>query len=192
VSHNSCVELEISGGETIEFSPSEMLEYIRYIQHYSSVKPRTYWCEFPFYIIISGARQIFRLGYRPEDLAHIDTIEKKVWKKHQSYLKRLDRFPLDKAEYYLRIKEAYGINSIRGLAKMIGEDWSCIARILKTLDLSEPIKAFLRENKDDPALVKFFNLRRHLEIVKQGEERFQLARFREYMEEYENSMTVYK
>ena len=30
-----------------------------------------------------------------------------------------ERFPLDKAEYYLRLKEAHGINSVRGLAKII-------------------------------------------------------------------------
>jgi len=176
----------LSDAESMEFSPSEMLKYINFVQKYASIRPRTYWLDVPFYTAIKGFRQYFRFGCRPEDLAHIDTIEQKVWKKHQSFLNRLDRFPLDKAEYYLRIKEAYGINSIRGLAKMIGEDWSCISRILKTLSLSEPIKAFLRENKDDPALVKFFNLRRHLDIARQGEERLQLARFRELLELFED------
>ena len=66
---------------------------------------------------------------------------------------------------------------------MLGEDWSYISRILKTLDLSEPIKAYLREKKSDPDLVRFFNLRRHLDIVREGEERLQLTRFRKLIVE---------
>jgi len=171
-----------------EYSAGEMLKYIHYVLKYALIRPRTYWVEFPFYTTIQGANQHFSLGYRPEDLSQIDTIDQNAWKKHQSYLNRLERFPLDKAEYYLRIKEAYGINSIRGLAKMIGEDWSCISRVLKTLDLSEPIKAFLRENKDDPAIVRFFSLRRYLNIAQQGEERLQLARFNELIEEFKDNL----
>lgn len=182
----------MSDGESMEFSPSEMLKFINYIQKYAAIRPRTYWIDIPFYTTINGFKQHFRFGCRPEDLAHINTIEQKSWEKHRSYLNRLDRFPLDKAEYYLRIKEVYGINSIRGLAKMIGEDWSCISRALKTLDLSEPIKAFLRENKDDPAIVRFFSLRRYLNIVQQGEERLQLARFKEYIEEFEEKSFLVK
>jgi len=61
----------------IESDPSEMLEYVRHIKRYAIVKPRIYWCEFPFLIIIAGSRQKFCLGYRPEDLAYIDTIGQK-------------------------------------------------------------------------------------------------------------------
>jgi len=128
-----------------EFSDEEMLKYIRFIQIRASFRPRTYWYETPFYSVIKNAKPYFCFGYRPKDLEHIDVIEQKTWKKHLSYLNRLNRFPLDKAEYYQRIKEVYGINSIRGLAIMIGEDWSCVARTLKVLDLVEPIKSYLTD-----------------------------------------------
>ena len=178
---------EPSGGETIEFSPSEMLEYVDVIQKYSGIRPRTYWCEFPFYTVINGFRQQYRLGYRPEDLAHLDTIEQKAWKKHQAHLNRLERFPIEKAEYYLRLKEAHGVSTVRGLAKITGEDWSHIARILRTLELSQSIKDYLKENKKDPEIMKFFNIRRLTDIVRQGEERLQVARFSEYMEQFKES-----
>ena len=183
--HNSCEELELSGGETIEFSPPEMLEYIRYIWQHASISPRTYWCEFPYYTVIKNAKQHFRLGYRPEDLSDIEIIEQKAWEKHQSYLNRLECFPLDKAEYYLRLKEAHGVSSVRGLAKITGEDWSCIARVLRILELPGSIKDFLKSNKEDSLIVKLFSLRKLLDIIRQGEERLQLARFGELLGEVE-------
>ena len=190
LSHNSCVELEFSGGETIEFSSSEMLEYIRYIQRYATIPTRTYWCEFPFYTVINNFKQQYRLGYRPEDLFHIETIEQKVWEKHLVHLNRLEKFPLNKAEYYLRLKESHGVNSVRGLSKITGEDWSYIARILRTLDLPEAIKGFLKSNKDNSSIIQFFHLRRLLDIVRQREERLQIARFRELMEECEERKII--
>jgi hypothetical protein len=102
-----------------------------------------------------------------------------------THLNRLERFPLDKAEYYLRLKESQGVNSIRGLAKITGEDWSYIAKIIRTLDLPDSIKYFLRSNKSAPAILQFFHLRKLLDIVREGEERLQLARFREMIEELE-------
>jgi len=162
-----------------------MLEFTKYIQRYSSVTPRTYVFEFPFYTIINKFRQKFCLGHRPEDLDHIITIERRALERHQAHMNRLERFPLDKAEYYLKLKEAHGVNSVRGIAKITGEDWSYIAKILRTLSLPEPIKDFLKNNKHDPAILRFFHLRKLLNIIRQGEERLQLARFRELMEEFE-------
>jgi hypothetical protein len=173
-----------------EFTPSEMLAYVRYIERYSKIRPRTFWCEFPFYTVITAARQKYCLGYRPEDLAHLETIEQKAWKKHQAHLIRLEQFPLEKAEYYLRLKEAHGINSVRGLSRITGEDWSYIARILKTLDLPESVKNFLKSNKKNSTVIKFFHLRRLLDILRQGEERLQLARFQEFMVDFQESSVM--
>lgn len=159
-----------------------MSEYLRYVQKYSRIMPRTYWSEYPFYQIVSGLRQYYRIGYRPEDLAHLETIEKKALRKHEVHLQRLENFPLDKAEYYLRLKEVHGVG-IRGLSEITGEDWSYIAKVLRTLELPESVKDFLKENKNNIAIVKCFNLKRLLDIVKQGEERLQLARFKELLEE---------
>lgn len=173
-------------------NPSEINSFARYLQKYADIQPRTYWWEFPFYIIIRSFRQKFCLGKRPEDLDQIATIEKRAWERHLAHLNRLERFPLDKAEYYLRLKQSQGVNSIRGLAKITGEDWSYIAKIIRTLDLPESIKEFLRSNKNNPAILQFFHLRKLLDIVRQGEERLQLARFREIVQEFEenNNMVV--
>ena len=171
----------MSEEETLVIDPPEMRTYIGYILKYAAIQPRTYWCDFPFFIMIKGFRQNFCLGYRPEDLSDIETIEQKTWKKHQSYLNRLENFPLDKAEYYLRLKEVHGVNTVRGLAQITGEDWSSIARILRTLELPEQIKGFLRNNKENPDIVKVFSLRKLIDITRQGEERLQMARFSEIL-----------
>ncbi|MFH1691295.1 MAG: hypothetical protein ABIC68_01800 [Candidatus Omnitrophota bacterium] len=112
-------------------------------------------------------------------------LQQKVWKRHQSHLNRLSRFPLDKAEYYQRLKEVHTVNTVRGLSKITGEDWSYIAKILRVLVLPEAIKDFLRNNKNNSTIVKLFTLSRLLDIVRQGEETLQMVRFREVMEEFE-------
>jgi hypothetical protein len=159
-----------------------MLEYIHYIRKHSEVYPRTYWVEFPFYFALDNHKKYFCFGYRPEDFNYIDTINNRALKKHQAYLNRLEQFPLDKAELYLRLKEAHGVSTVRGLSKITGEDWSYIAKVLRLLDLPDLIKDFLRNNKNDPEMVQFFNLSKLLDIVRQGEEALQLSRFREFME----------
>lgn len=40
--------------------------------------------------------------------------------------------------------ESRGLKSIRALAKVTGEDWSRVARMLKLLELPEPVLEFLR------------------------------------------------
>ncbi len=138
--------------------PSEMTRFTQYLRKYAGIQPRTYWWEFSFYTVISRARQRFFLGKRPEDLDHIDTIEKRTWERHLAHLDRLERFPLEKAEYYVRLKESRGANTVRDLARITGEDWSYIARILRTLELPASIKSFLLSNKSDPAILQFFHL----------------------------------
>ena len=91
---------------TIAFDPPDMIEYVHHAQRTVSLKPRTYWCEFPFYTIIRSGKQNLSFGYRPEDLASVETIEQKAWKKHQAHLSRLERFPLEKAEYLPEIKRS--------------------------------------------------------------------------------------
>jgi len=118
----------LSEGELNLVNPSEMISFTKRLWKYADIQPRTYWWETPFYTIIRRARQKFCLGNRPEDLAHIAIIEQRTWQKHLTHLDRLEHFPLDKAEYYLRLKESHGVNSVRGLAKITGEDWSGIAK----------------------------------------------------------------
>ncbi len=55
------------------------------------------------------------------------------------------------------------------------------------MTLAQPIREYLNSHKDNPQIVKFFHLRRLIEIVRQGEERLQLACFRELLNEcFEN------
>lgn len=159
-----------------------MREHVQCVRQTSNLRPRTFWCEFPFYTVIRCGKQSLNFGHRPEDLAHIETIEQKAWKKHQAHLKRLERFPLEKAEYYQRLKKVHDIKTVRGLAAVTGEDWSYIARILKTLTLAEPIKDYLKTHKEDPVILKHFPMRVLLDIVWQGDERLQLSKFRKYLE----------
>jgi len=159
-----------------------MVEFIKYLKSCSTIWPRTYFYEFPFFISITNFKRKICFGTRPEDLAHMGILQQKTWKRHQSYLNRLSRFPLDKAEYYQRLKEAHAVNTVRGLSKITGENWSYIAKILRVLALPEAVKDFLRNNKNDPYIVKFCTLRRLLNIVRQGEERLQLSYFRQLVE----------
>lgn len=182
--HNClCGSFSLPEKDLTEFSDMDMLAYLKYLQKYATAILRTYWCEFPYYTVISKFKQHLCFGFRPDDLSDIKTIEQKALKKHQAYFNRLENFSLDKAEYYLRLKEAHGVNTVRGLSKITGEDWSCIARVLKILNLPESIKDYLRNNKNDPVVVKFFTLRKLLDIVRQGEEVLQIAKFNELVEE---------
>jgi hypothetical protein len=115
-------------------------------------------------------------------LAEAGTIDQRIWEKHQTYLQRLENFPLKKAAYYRDLQESTGIKSARGLSEITGEDWSYIAKVLKTLSLSTPIQEFLNTHRE-PTIIQHFHLRRLLEILRLQEEHLQFARFREILEE---------
>ena len=148
----------------------------------NSVDLRIFHYEQPFYNIFKQRRQQFCFGERPEALLDVQTINQRILEKHQTYLKRLENFPLKKAEYYRNLQESKGVKSVRALSEITGEDWSYIARVLKVLELPESIQKFLKENQQSE-IVKHFNLRRLLEIVRLGDESSQLAKFRELFDE---------
>src|SRR3989338_3296810 len=118
-----------------------------------------------FYSILQHRQQQIIFGERPGNLCAIKTVDQRIWEKHQTYLKRLENFPLKKARYYQQLKETTGIKSVRGLAEITGEDWSYIARVLKTLELPQQIQQFLNSNQD-PETVRHFHLKRLLELVR--------------------------
>jgi hypothetical protein len=97
-------------------------------------------------------------------------------------LERLENFPLKKAEYYRELQRTTGIKSVRGLSEITGEDWSYIAKLLKTLELPIAIQDYLK-NHQEPEIVKHFHLKHLLEIVRLEFETLQLAKFREMLEE---------
>ena len=143
---------------------------------------RTLLYEKSFYTIFEHSRKQIVFGKRPEDLTETGAISMRVWEQHQTYLKRIENFPLEKAEYYKNLKESTGTKSIRALSEITGEDWSYIARVLKTLELPEAIREFLRTHKE-PSIVKHFHLRKLLELVRMEDQESQLLRFREMLEE---------
>ncbi len=195
VSHPRCnpqtnrrqAEPQASGGFSLPASPApripaaEMRRYIRRARKLSRVRPRTFWFEYSYYTVTIGDEQRFHFGVRPQDLAHLESIRKREWERHQAYLERLEQFPLDKADYYVRMRENYAINTVRGLGQLTGEDWSKIAKLLRILDLPDAIKDYLRNHKDEPEIVEFFTLNRLLDIVRSGNEREQLYQFRKMM-----------
>ncbi len=135
-----------------------------------------------FYSIFQHRRQQIVFGERPEDLAQAGTIDQRILEKHQTYLHRLENFPLKEAAYYRQLQDSTGIKSVRALSEITGEDWSHIARVLKTLELPAPIQDFLNTHRE-PEILKHFHLQRLLEIVRAGNEDHQYARFRKSLEE---------
>lgn len=133
-----------------------------------------------FYSIFNNRRQQIVFGERPNDLADVQSIDKRIWEKHQTYLKRIENFPLKKAAYYRNLQETTGTKSVRALSEMTGEDWSYIARVLKTLKLTEPIQLFFRENQQN-AVVRYFHLSRLLELVRIEGQDAQLAKFKDML-----------
>lgn len=146
---------------------------------------RTFKYSQTFYSIYQHRRQQIIFGDRPKELSEVETVDQKVWEKHQTYLQRLENYPLKKAAYYRDLQESTGIKSVRGLSEITGEDWSSIARVLKTLELPDSIQSFLKDNQQ-PEIVKHFHLRRLVEIVRLGDEHSQLARFRTMLDEFDS------
>ena len=150
--------------------------------HANKFKARIFKFSQPFYSIFNQRRQQIVFGERHEDLQNVQSIDKRILEKHQTYLRRIEDYPLKKAAYYRNLQESTGVRSVRGLSEITGEDWSHIARVLKTLELTASIQKFLKENQQ-PEIVKSFNLRRLIEIVRLGDDQAQYARFREMLGE---------
>ncbi len=137
-----------------------------------------------FYSIYKSGKRVFVLEDRPNSLKTGLIPTQKDLQKHRIFQKRLENNPIKKAEYFKRLMESTGASSIRQLAEMTGEDWSYIAKLLRILNLPQGIREVLTKNPF-PQIVKHFHLRRLLEIVKLGDERLQLARFREILDKLE-------
>ncbi len=138
---------------------------------------RTFQYSQTFYSIYQHRRRQIVFGERPKELDEVETVDQKVWKKHQTYLQRLENFPLKKAAYYRGLQESTGVKSVRSLSEITGEDWSSIARLLKTLELPELIQTFLNQNQQ-PAIMKHFHLRRLIELTRLPQDA-QIQRFHE-------------
>ena len=116
-------------------------------------------------------------GELRKELIDAETITMQVLDKRRVYLERLENQPLKKAEYYQRLQESTGVKSVRGLSEITGEDWSYIAKVLRTMELPVPIQDYLK-NHQDQETVKRFHLKRLLELVRAEDEGSQISLFR--------------
>ncbi len=125
-------------------------------------------------------RKRFVLGERPDVFKHLDSIDQAAWKQYETYLNRTT--PLERAEFYARKMEGGRFRSIRALARSLGQHVSGIARHLKLLELSEPIRGWLREHRT-PEYVRYFTEKRLRELLPLGDSRVAWKRFQTMIEE---------
>jgi hypothetical protein len=104
---------------------------------------------------------VLELSPKPKDLPD-GTVDQRAWKQYQSYLSRVR--PVARAEFYKRLMERQGLKTTRAVARVTGEDHSRIARVLRILELPEPVLKYLRTH-DSPAGVGYFTEGRLRELV---------------------------
>jgi hypothetical protein len=109
----------------------------------------------PFFKRYNHRQVVFHLDHKPEVLG-VGGTSQRAWQTYQSYLGRVR--VVARADFYKRLMARHGCKSVRALARITGEDWSRIARILKILELPGPVLDYLRTH-DSPALVRCFNER---------------------------------
>lgn len=115
----------------------------------------------PFYRRYHKRQAVFELGEKPEVLGD-GSVTERAWHNYQAYLNRVR--PVARAEFYKRLLERNGCKSIRALSRITGEDHSRIARVLKVLELPEPILDYLR-TCDIPAVVGYFTEHRLRDLI---------------------------
>jgi hypothetical protein len=133
----------------------------------------------PFFKRFSRRRAIFHLDHKPEVLGFGGTTER-AWKAYQSYLGRVR--VVARADFFARLKERHGCKSLRALARLTGEDWSRIARILKILELPGPVLDYLRTH-DSPAMARCFSEKRLHELLAIGDANRIWNRFQSMLKE---------
>jgi hypothetical protein len=82
----------------------------------------------PFFKRYNRRQPVFQLDFKPEVLG-TGALRQRAWQTYQSYLGRVR--VIARADFYARLMERYRLKSVRALARLTGEDWSRIARILR-------------------------------------------------------------
>jgi hypothetical protein len=119
----------------------------------------------PFFKRYNHRQVVFHLDHKPQVLGDGGTSQR-AWQTYQSYLGRVR--VVARADFYKRLMARHGCKSVRALARITGEDWSRIARILKILELPAPVLDYLRTH-DSPALVRCFTERRLHDLREVGD-----------------------
>lgn len=126
--------------------------------------------------------RVLELSRKPKDLPD-GPVDQRSWKQYQSYLSRIR--PVARADFYKRLMERQGLKTVRAVAKVTGEDWSRIAKVLKILELPDPVLEYLRTH-DSPDVVQCFTEARLRELLSLKDPRSIWNRFRALLEEIGN------
>jgi hypothetical protein len=133
----------------------------------------------PFFKRYNHRQAVFHLDHKPELLGAGGT-SLRAWQSYQSYLGRVR--VVARADFYKRLMARHGCKTVRALARITGEDWSRICRILKILELPAPVLDYLRTH-DSPALVRCFSEKRLHELRGLGDPDKIWNRFRSMLKE---------
>lgn len=140
---------------------------------------RTLPVQSPFFSRYQNARRVVELQPKPVALGS-KAVDQLSWRQYQSYLARVR--PVARADFYKRLRERQGCQSIRALARTTGEDWSRVAKVLKLLELPAPVLEYLRTH-DDPHVVRFFSERRLRDLLRHRDARRIWQEFQVLLEE---------
>jgi hypothetical protein len=113
----------------------------------------------PFFNISQEGGYAFRLGLRLEYLDGGKIVTARDLGMHEAFLKRLERFPLDRARIYQQRMEEMGTKSVREFARKVGEDWSVVSRHLRLLQLPSDVVGFLDQSQI-PEVLRHFTAKR--------------------------------
>lgn len=133
----------------------------------------------PFFKRYNQRKVVLHLDYKPEFLGD-GGVSQRAWQTYQSYLGRVR--VVARADFYKRLMARHDCKTVRALARITGEDWSRICRILKILDLPGPVLDYLRTH-DSPALVRTFTEKRLHELRALGDPDRIWNRFRSMLKE---------
>jgi hypothetical protein len=103
------------------------------------------------------------LEQKPDILKHLDTVDQRKWEQYEAHLDRVT--PLERAEFYRRLMEERNIKSICALARVLRVDEAGIRQYMNLLNLPDPIRQFLKENRT-PAYVRYFSYKRLRPLLK--------------------------
>ena len=131
-------------------------------------------CEEPPYIILPNeyftvyehGRRNLLSGLQPPELNGQRGIRARAWRAYQHRMRQEP--PWERAERYRRMMQAQGSQSIRVLARAIGEDHSRMARVLKVLELPERVLVALRDHTGHPRVRAHFTEKRLRQLVQQA------------------------
>ncbi len=129
----------------------------------------------PYYTVSRHRDRAAVLGDKPAAFRHRGEVDQKLWKQYQTYLARTT--PLERAEFYARQMRERGLASATAVARAVREERHVVRRYLRLLELPEAIRQYLAEHRT-PANVRYFSEAKLRELVRIGDAKAAMRRFR--------------